>query len=95
MSLSKINSSYGGYSIKVNIGLKDSSQNAIKNARVTVQATGAVNGTGSGYTNQNGQLTLSTRPLYSTRPTTFSITQVVDAAGKKLELSGVTTKTIN
>jgi subtilisin family serine protease len=80
-------------SVKGTMTVKDSNGSPVRNARVTVKASGGINGTGSWYTNQNGQANFSTY-VNGNGQTTFTITSVMDSSGKSLQFSGNTTKTI-
>ena len=92
ISVTKTNSYFGYSIIKGNVTVKDSTGSVITNAKVTVQATGGVSGTGTWTTDQNGQINFSAYSKNQT--TTFTVTSVKNSSGKSLQLEGVTSKTI-
>lgn len=73
--------------------IKDASGNPLSNARVSVEASGAINGRGTWTTNQAGQMNFSAYTSKNSQ-STFTVTSVVDQSGKSLQLGGTLTKTI-
>ncbi len=88
MTLSKFLKGGGSYYLQATVTARDSAGQLLKNAKVAVKATGAFNASGTGTTNNNGQVVFTTSTIINVGVTRFTVTGVTDANGTNLQVSG-------
>lgn len=94
MDMQKVQAGYNYYYVTSNITVRDANGAAIKNAKVTVTASGAVNASATKLTNDSGAVSFRTNFVARTGSTTFTVTSIKDASGNNIQFSGTTSKTI-